>query len=45
MIRGRGMDTGDAQPAVGAAIWLSSPRRIPFNEPGIFCHHPELDLN
>jgi glutathione S-transferase len=25
------------------AKYLSSPRRIPFNEDGIFRHYPELD--
>lgn len=29
----------------GIAAYLSSPRRIPFNESGIFRHYPELDLN
>jgi glutathione S-transferase len=27
----------------GIAAYLSSPRRIPFNESGIFRHYPELD--
>jgi glutathione S-transferase len=27
------------------AAYLASPRRIPFNEDGIFRHYPELDLN
>ena len=31
-----------AQPKVAA--YLRSPRRIPFNEQGIFRHHPELDI-
>ena len=30
-----------AVPAVAA--YLASPRRIPFNEHGIFRHYPELD--
>jgi glutathione S-transferase len=25
------------------AAYLASPRRIPFNEDGIFCRYPELD--
>jgi glutathione S-transferase len=25
------------------AAYLASPRRIPFNEQGIFRHYPELD--
>jgi glutathione S-transferase len=25
------------------AAYLASPRRIPFNESGIFRHYPELD--
>jgi glutathione S-transferase len=25
------------------AAYLDSPRRIPFNEDGIFRHYPELD--
>ncbi|NIQ25987.1 MAG: glutathione S-transferase, partial [Gammaproteobacteria bacterium] len=25
------------------AAYLSSPRRLPFNEEGIFRHYPELD--
>jgi glutathione S-transferase len=27
----------------GVAAYLASPRRIPFNEMGIFRHYPELD--
>ena len=27
----------------GIAAYLASPRRIPFNEHGIFRHYPELD--
>ena len=27
----------------GIAAYLASPRRIPFNEYGIFRHYPELD--
>ena len=27
----------------GIAAYLESPRRIPFNEDGIFRHYPELD--
>jgi hypothetical protein len=27
----------------GPAGYLASPRRIPFNEQGIFRHHAELD--
>jgi glutathione S-transferase len=30
-----------ARPAVAA--YLASPRRIPFNQHGIFRHYPELD--
>jgi len=30
-----------ARPAIKA--YLASPRRIPFNESGIFRHYPELD--
>jgi glutathione S-transferase len=30
-----------AAPAVAA--YLASPRRIPFNEHGLFRHYPELD--
>lgn len=30
-----------AEPAVAA--YLASPRRIPFNEHGVFRHYPELD--
>jgi len=26
------------------AAYLASPRRIPFNEDGIFRHYPELDV-
>jgi glutathione S-transferase len=26
------------------AAYLESPRRIPFNDRGIFRHYPELDL-
>jgi glutathione S-transferase len=26
------------------AAYLRSPRRIPFNEQGIFRHYPELDV-
>jgi glutathione S-transferase len=26
------------------AAYLKSPRRIPFNQHGIFRHYPELDL-
>ncbi len=25
------------------AVYLSSPRRLPFNQDGIFRHYPELD--
>ncbi len=35
-------DSVAAVPAVAA--YLASPRRIPFNEHGIFRHYPELDL-
>jgi glutathione S-transferase len=35
-------DSVAAVPAVAA--YLGSPRRIPFNEHGIFRHYPELDL-
>jgi glutathione S-transferase len=28
----------------GIAAYLASPRRIPFNEDGIFRHYPELDI-
>jgi glutathione S-transferase len=31
-----------ARPRVAAA-YLSSPRRLPFNEQGIFRHYPELE--
>jgi glutathione S-transferase len=31
-----------ARPAL--ATYLDSPRRIPFNNDGIFRHYPELDL-
>ena len=34
-------DTVAEQPAVAA--YLASPRRLPFNESGIFRHYPELD--
>jgi glutathione S-transferase len=34
-------DSVAAQPRVAA--YLASPRRIPFNEHGIFRHYPELD--
>lgn len=34
-------DAVAAQPAVAA--YLASPRRIPFNEHGVFRHYPELD--
>ena len=34
-------DSVAAVPAVAA--YLASPRRIPFNEHGIFRHYPELD--
>jgi len=27
----------------GIAAYLASPRRIPFNEQGIFRHYPALD--
>ena len=35
-------DTVAARPNINA--YLKSPRRIPFNENGIFRHYPELDL-
>jgi glutathione S-transferase len=35
-------DSVAAIPAVAA--YLASPRRIPFNEHGIFRYYPELDL-
>ena len=35
-------DTVAARPRIDA--YLKSPRRIPFNENGIFRHYPELDL-
>ena len=35
-------DAVAARPRIAA--YLSSPRRIPFNEHGIFRHYPELDL-
>jgi glutathione S-transferase len=28
----------------GVRAYLASPRRLPFNEHGIFRHYPELDL-
>jgi glutathione S-transferase len=34
-------ETVRAQPAVAA--YLASPRRLPFNESGVFRHYPELD--
>ena len=34
-------DRVDARPRIAA--YLKSPRRIPFNEQGIFRHYPELD--
>ena len=39
--RGRGARPGAARPRIKA--YLASPRRLPFNELGIFRHYPELD--
>lgn len=38
---GRLVDVVQEQPRIAA--YLSSPRRLPFNEQGIFRHYPELD--
>jgi glutathione S-transferase len=34
---------GEVASRARLAAYLSSPRRLPFNELGIFRHYPELD--